>query len=59
MLDPNGKLTTLHDFTGGTDGSFPASGLLLHEGRLYGTTGTGAAFNSGTVFRITLPGEDD
>lgn len=59
MLDPNGKLTTLHDFTGGTDGSFPGSGLLLHEGRLYGTTGTGAAFNSGTVFRITLPGEDD
>jgi uncharacterized repeat protein (TIGR03803 family) len=59
MLDPNGKLTTLHDFTGDKDGSYPGSGLLLHEGRLFGTTGTGAAFNSGTVFRITLPGGDD
>jgi uncharacterized repeat protein (TIGR03803 family) len=59
MLDPNGKLTTLHDFTGGADGSTPGAGLLLHEGRLYGTTSVGGSFNSGTVFRITLPGQDD
>jgi len=58
-LDPNGKLTTLHNFTGGKDGSHPGAGLQLHERLLYGVTGGGGAFNSGTVFRIALPGEDD
>jgi len=58
MLDPNGNLTTLHDFTGGSDGSNPVSGLLLHENILYGTAG-GGAHNSGTVFRITLAGKGD
>lgn len=56
-LSPSGHLTTLHNFSGGLDGSSPSSALLLHEGSLYGTTGGGGAHNFGAIYRITL--DDD
>jgi hypothetical protein len=34
-------LETLHSFTGGTDGAVPNGTLVLHDGRLYGTTTAG------------------
>jgi uncharacterized repeat protein (TIGR03803 family) len=37
-LDPTGKLTVLHTFTGGPDGGGPSAGLIPdREGNLYGT----------------------
>jgi uncharacterized repeat protein (TIGR03803 family) len=46
-LDAKGKETVLHNFTGGTDGKNPASGVLRDAaGNLYGTTQLGGARRS-------------
>jgi uncharacterized repeat protein (TIGR03803 family) len=62
-LDTSGKETTLHLFSGGTDGGDPAGGLVRDAtGNLYGTTqygaGTGCGgsrggLGCGVVFKIT------
>src|SRR5258708_4148957 len=44
-------LTTLHSF-GGNDGADPMATLLYKDGSLYGTTQTGGAVGSGTVFAV-------
>jgi uncharacterized repeat protein (TIGR03803 family) len=48
-------LTTLHSFTGGSDGSKPIGGLTLSGNTLYGTT---SGFNTGfgTVFKLFTDG---
>jgi uncharacterized repeat protein (TIGR03803 family) len=58
-LDPTGKETVLHTFTGGTDGANPNAGLLPgEEGNLYGTASDGgdtscsAPYGCGVVFKI-------
>jgi uncharacterized repeat protein (TIGR03803 family) len=52
-----GEFTTLHTFSGGTDGSEPVSRLAQGaDGFLYGTTTTGGAGGLGTVFRISTSG---
>jgi uncharacterized repeat protein (TIGR03803 family) len=52
-IDTTGKETILHSFAGGADGLGPNSGVILDAaGNLYGTTFTGGAFNSGTIFKI-------
>ncbi len=57
-LSANGRVTTLHTFTGYADGEYPYAGLLRDTaGNLYGTTeaggGTGClGAGCGTVFRI-------
>jgi len=44
----------VYSFTGGTDGSDPASQLIFDSaGNLYGTTVTGGAYDCGTVFQLT------
>jgi uncharacterized repeat protein (TIGR03803 family) len=64
-LDPRGKLTVLHKFTGSEDGALPVSGTLFRDsnGALYGTTAAGGDPNCyygynlpgcGVVFKITL-----
>ena len=46
--------TTLHSFTGGSDGKYPwAEGLLDKVGNLYGTTANGGT-GPGTVFELSL-----
>ena len=46
--------TSLHDFTGGTDGSNPYSNLVFDaSGNLYGATYGGGAHLYGVVFQIT------
>jgi uncharacterized repeat protein (TIGR03803 family) len=45
-------LSTLYNFTGGSDGGFPFAGLIESGGYLYGTTAYGGANNVGTIFRI-------
>ena len=52
-----GTLTTLHSFTGGTDGGYPLGGVIQGiDGNFYGTTSQGGANNSGTVFQVTSAG---
>jgi uncharacterized repeat protein (TIGR03803 family) len=45
---------SLHDFTGGDDGGFPASSVILDtSGNLYGTAGYGGTNGQGVVWEIT------
>ena len=46
----------LHDFGGGTDGSFPWGGVTVGpNGSIYGTTATGGTGIGGTVFNLRPP----
>jgi uncharacterized repeat protein (TIGR03803 family) len=58
-LDPSGKLTVLHAFTGGTDGGQPETALVEDAaGNLYGTTTIGGdlscryGMGCGVVFKL-------
>jgi uncharacterized repeat protein (TIGR03803 family) len=54
---PAQTFTTLHSFDY-TDGQYPYAGLVqATDGSLYGTTTTGGASGSGTVFKITPAGK--
>ena len=63
-ISPAGAETVLHSFAGGTiDGSnfgHLAGGPLLVDGvgNIYGTTGGGGAYGSGTVFKISPTGAE-
>ncbi len=51
--------TVLHTFTGGTDGAFPYSGVVLDgAGDLYGTTSAGGTSNGGVTYKVTPAGEE-
>ncbi|HEV2381126.1 MAG TPA: choice-of-anchor tandem repeat GloVer-containing protein [Terriglobia bacterium] len=53
-ITSTGTLTTLHDFTG-ADGVGPIAPLFQGtNGNFYGTTSLGGAFNSGTVFGLSI-----
>jgi uncharacterized repeat protein (TIGR03803 family) len=45
--------TVLHKFTNGQDGALPNGVVLDKAGNIYGTTITGGAYDSGTVFEVT------
>ena len=50
--------TVIHNFAGGSDGSYPFPGSILLVGPggvLYGTTEVGGTSNSGTVYSLTPP----
>lgn len=53
-LDPvTKKLTVLHDFSGGADGSVPVGSLVRDQtGLLYGTTRSGGASGVGVAYRL-------
>ncbi len=56
-LTPQGTLTTLHQFAGGTDGHGPSAKLVrASDGSLYGTAPTGGANGRGTVFKLDTAG---
>jgi len=56
-LDPQGSLTVLYSFVGGTDGWDVANGVVRDsEGNLYGTTLGGGTASFGTIFEITHNG---
>jgi uncharacterized repeat protein (TIGR03803 family) len=46
--------TSLHDFTGGSDGGNPIGPVILDsDGNLYGTAQFGGADDKGTIWEIT------
>jgi uncharacterized repeat protein (TIGR03803 family) len=54
-----GNETVLHRFTGTTDGCNPTAGLVADANRnLYGTTQFGGAFGNGSIFKISVTGEE-
>jgi len=63
-LAPDGTVTILYAFAGGSDGSDPFAGLFAGKhGDFYGTTelggaGTGCPGGCGTVFNVTPTGEE-
>lgn len=58
-IDAKGNETVLHNFTGGTDGSFPYTEALVldRKGNLYGTASGGGAHGQGTVFKLSPSGK--
>ncbi|MEE9936922.1 MAG: hypothetical protein K4445_14465, partial [Deltaproteobacteria bacterium] len=48
--------TVLHSFAGGAGGGYPYGSLILAGSALCGTTSSGGASNSGTVFKIQTDG---
>jgi uncharacterized repeat protein (TIGR03803 family) len=55
-----GKETVLHRFIGTiTDGCSPTAGLVHDaQGNLYGTTFTGGQYGAGTIFEVSVRGEE-
>jgi hypothetical protein len=49
----DGTYTLLYTFTGGSDGLYSVSNLVLSEGKLYGTTLYGGADNSRFGYEVT------
>jgi uncharacterized repeat protein (TIGR03803 family) len=58
-LTPNGELTTLYVFSGGSDGANPYGTLVEYKGLFYGTTDGGGTYGYGTVFAISSAGVRD
>jgi uncharacterized repeat protein (TIGR03803 family) len=64
-LTPGGSwtFTVIYNFTGGTDGGSPQSGVIIDSaGRLYGTTSSGGNYlclyyGCGTVFKLVPPAD--
>ena len=55
QISTNGSLTTLHFFTGGSDGAGPQGALVQgSDGNFYGTTSGDLSGGAGTVFRLTI-----
>jgi uncharacterized repeat protein (TIGR03803 family) len=55
-LSPSGdtwKSKSLYVFTGGGDGQYSFSNLVVYEGSLYGTTKQGGDIDYGVVFKVT------
>ena len=58
-MTPDGTVTVLHRFTGGTDGSYPSASLIqAADGNFYGitTSGGGPSCASFFAFPFRLPG---
>jgi uncharacterized repeat protein (TIGR03803 family) len=55
-LSPSGggwKYKLLYTFTGGSDGQFTISNLVLKNGKLYGTTIDGGVNGAGVIYKLT------
>jgi uncharacterized repeat protein (TIGR03803 family) len=54
MVSPAGKESILYAFTGGSDGAYPYSNLILDaSGNLYGTAAQGGCCGLGTVYEFS------
>jgi uncharacterized repeat protein (TIGR03803 family) len=55
-LTPSGAFSTVYSFTGTNDGIHPSTKLIQGaDGDLYGMTSEGGAYNSGNIFRLSIP----
>ena len=53
-MDSTGNVTVLYSFTGQSDGSLPASGVVQGtDGNLYGTAVNGGVNDDGVIFRVS------
>lgn len=53
----NWSETPIYNFTGGSDGGYPVSGLIFDsQGNLYGATASGGSGGGGTVFELSPNG---
>ena len=58
-LDPSGHEKVLYSFTGGADGEYPTSGVILDPaGNLYGTADGGEPTYDGIVFKVDPSGQE-
>ena len=58
-LDPAGRETVLHNFTGGNDGRRPNAALAAGaQGSLYGTTLNGGSADVGVVYKLDASGAE-
>jgi uncharacterized repeat protein (TIGR03803 family) len=57
-VTPSGTEKVLHSFGSGSDGVGPNGGLVDVNGTLYGTTGSGGAYDVGTLFSVTTSGTE-
>ena len=59
-VTPAGTESVVYSFAGGVDGSHPIAGLFFDKktGNFYGTTVSGGATNTGTVFMLTPTGTE-
>jgi uncharacterized repeat protein (TIGR03803 family) len=53
--NPPPTLTTIYNFTNGSDGGYPTPLTMGEGGVLYGATSGGGAYGYGTVFSLTPP----
>jgi uncharacterized repeat protein (TIGR03803 family) len=59
-ITPSGTESVLYSFKGGpTDGYTPVSGLYNSGGTFYGTTELGGKHNKGTVYAVSLSGQEN
>jgi uncharacterized repeat protein (TIGR03803 family) len=57
-ISPAGAFSTLHSFTGGSDGAYVAAPLMqASDGNFYGISSLGGTGADGTIFRITPRGD--
>ncbi len=58
-LGPLGNETVLHNFTGGLDGGYPYTGVVLDSaGNLYGTTEMGGTGGEGVIYKLNPSGNE-
>jgi uncharacterized repeat protein (TIGR03803 family) len=59
MVSPQGSELVLHSFGAAGDGQAPFGSLIqAADGNLYGMTGAGGLYSSGSAFRMTLQGAE-
>jgi uncharacterized repeat protein (TIGR03803 family) len=58
VVTASGKERVIYRFKEKSDGSGPNGGLVVLNGKLYGTTGAGGASGKGTVFEISTTGSE-
>ena len=58
-IDPAGRQTVLHNFTGAPDGAYPYASVIRDSaGNLYGTTYAGGPANAGVIYKIATSGKE-
>jgi uncharacterized repeat protein (TIGR03803 family) len=55
-MTPNGTVTLVHSFAGGTEGASPLGPLVSVGVDFYGVTSSGGDSNNGTIFKLTAEG---